>query len=178
MSDFSHIARPYANAIFSLAQEKGNMAEWSEQLQLLAAVIDDAQMAKIISDPAVSSDQLVELVVGVCGKNFTSESQNLVKLMVRNERLAAAKELSAQYQVLRDEAEQVIEAQLITASDVDEKQKEAIAAALSKRLGKSVKLNAEVDESLIGGAIVRAGDWVVDGSVKAQLSELVGALAR
>lgn len=178
MSDFSHIARPYANAVFSLAQEKGNLSVWSEQLQLLAAVVDDPQMMGVISDPAVSSDQLVDLVIGVCGDKLTTEGQNLVKLMVRNERLAAASELSAQYQVLRDEAEQVIEAQLISASEVDEKQKEAIAAALSKRLGKSVKLNAEVDESLIGGAIVRAGDWVVDGSVKAQLSELVGALAR
>ncbi len=177
-SDWSHIARPYASAIFDLAQEAGDLASWSDQLALLAAVVGDEQMADVISSPAVNDDQLVELVLGVCGDQFTEQSQNLVKLMVRNERLQAAGEISSQYQTLRDEAEQVVEAQLVTATEADETQKKAISAALSKRLGKTVKLVAEVDDSLIGGAVVRAGDWVVDGSVKAQLSELVGALSR
>ncbi len=177
-SDWSHIARPYAKAAFDLAQDRDDLAGWTDQLALLAAVVDDAQMADVISSPAVSNDQLTELVLDVCGDKLTEQGQNLVKLMVRNERLQAASEISSQYQTLRDEAEQVIEAQLVTAFEVDETQKEAISAALSKRLGKTIKLVAEVDESLIGGAVVRAGDWVVDGSVKAQLSELVGALSR
>ncbi len=177
MSEQISLARPYAKAIFELARDAGEYAGWSDQLELLAMIAQDAAMIEVINNPDVSEQQLAELIINVAGDLLNEQGRNLVKLLARNDRVSAVADINQQFLILRDEAEQVIEAQLITASEVDEAQKKKIEAALSNRLGKQIKLEATVDESLIGGAIVRAGDWVVDGSVKAQLQELVGAIS-
>ncbi len=176
MSEQSSLARPYAKAIFELARESNDFSNWSDQLDLLSVIASDPDMLNIAKEPAVSESQITDLILDVAGEQFDEQARNLVKLLVSNDRLAAAADINQQFVVMRDEAEQVIEAQLITASEVDESQKQKIEAALSSRLGKQIKLEALVDESLIGGAVVRAGDWVVDGSVKAQLQDLVGAI--
>jgi len=177
MSEQISLARPYAKAIFELARDAGEYAGWSEQLELLAMIARDAAMIEVINNPDVSEQQLAELIIDVAGDQLNQQGRNLVKLLARNDRVSAVADINQQFLVLRDDAEQMIEAQLITASEVDEAQKKKIEVALSNRLGKQIKLEARVDESLIGGAIVRAGDWVVDGSVKAQLQELVGAIS-
>ena len=176
MSEQSSLARPYAKAIFELARESNDFSKWSDQLDILSVIASDPEMLNIAKEPAVSESQITDLILDVAGEQFDDQACNLVKLLVSNDRLAAAADINQQFVVMRDEAEQVIEAQLITASEVDESQKQKIEAALSSRLGKQIKLEALVDESLIGGAVVRAGDWVVDGSVKAQLQDLVGAI--
>ena len=176
MSELSSLARPYAKAIFELARDAGQYAEWSDQLELLAVIAGDDSMEDLISSPTVSEQQLSEIVLGVAGEQLNAQGQNLARLLVHNGRLSVMPDILEQFQEMRDEAEQVIEARLITASEVDDAQKQSIEEALSKRLGKQIKLDAEVDESLIGGAVVRAGDWVVDGSVKAQLQDLVHAI--
>ena len=176
MAEQSSLARPYAKAIFELAKESEDFSAWSDQLTVLGMISADPDMAELVQNPAVSNAQLIELVLDVAGDRLDAQAQNLVKLLVRNDRLMVVPEINEQYMILRDEAQQVIEAQLITASEVDEAQKQRIESALSERLGKKIKLETLVDESLIGGAVVRAGDWVVDGSVKAQLQDLVSAI--
>lgn len=176
MSEQSSLARPYAKAVFELAREAGDYAKWSEQLAFLAVVSGDENILDAIQNPAISKQQITDLLLDIGKDQLDDQGQNLVKLLVRNDRVVALGDISEQFVIMRDEAEQVIEAQLITAAAVDDAQKDKIQKALSKRLGKTIKLEASVDESLIGGAVVRAGDWVVDGSVKAQLQELVGAI--
>lgn len=176
MSEQISLARPYAKAIFELARDSGDYSLWSDQLAFLATVAADPAMKEIIQNPEVTEQQLTDLILDVGKDQLNEQTQNLVKLLVHNDRLAAAEDINQQFLVLRDQAEQVIEAQLITASEVDDAQKQSIETALSGRLGKRIKLETSVDESLIGGAVVRAGDWVVDGSVKAQLQDLVGAI--
>ena len=176
MSEQISLARPYARAVFELARDSGEYAQWSSELEFLANVTAAPDIISLINNPEVSKAQQVELILDV-GKNQLSEQGcNLVKLLAYNNRLPVTVDINQQYLVLRDEAEQIIEAQLITAADVDQEQKQRIEAALSSRLGKKIKLEASVDESLIGGAVVRAGDWVVDGSVKAQLHDLVSVI--
>ena len=176
MAEQSSLARPYAKAIFEIADESGDFSGWSDQLAVLGMIAADPDMAELVHNPAVTNAQLIDLVLGVAGDRLDGQAQNLGKLLVRNDRLMVVPEINEQYLILRDEAQQVIEAQLITASEVDEAQKQRIESALSERLGKQIKLETLVDESLIGGAVVRAGDWVVDGSVKAQLQDLVSAI--
>jgi F-type H+-transporting ATPase subunit delta len=177
MSEQISLARPYAKAIFELARDAGEYAQWSDQLELLALISQDPAMIELIANPAVSEKQLAELIIDVAGEQLDEQGRNLVKILSHNDRVTVAADINQQFQVLRDNAEQVIEAQLITAAEVNETQKQAFESALSKRLGKQIKLEATIDESLIGGAVVRAGDWVVDGSVKAQLQDLVGAIS-
>ena len=177
MSDLTNVARPYAQAVFELARDGGNYAAWGDQLELLAAVAGNASVVELLKSPAFTSDQQVKLLLDVCGEKLSADGINLVKLLVNNDRVDALPEIATVYAEKRAEAESIIEADMITATPIDESQREAFSSALQSRLGRSVKLNFEVDEDLIGGAVIRAGDWVVDGSVRAQLEQLVGAVA-
>ncbi|WP_423908244.1 F0F1 ATP synthase subunit delta [Candidatus Spongiihabitans sp.] len=173
----SNIARPYAQALFELAQEQKDLAGWAERLQLLAVVASDKTLINLARDPRISSAQLAELIVDVCSDKLNDGGKNLVKLLVRNGRVNAMGDIAQAYVVLKAEAEKVVAANMITAAPINESQQKQFAEALQSRLGRSVNLEFEVDEELIGGAVIRAGDWVVDGSVKAQLEQLVGALS-
>ena len=176
MSAPSNIARPYAQALFELAREQDDLSGWDDQLLLLAAVANDPALAGLTNDPRISASQLSELIIDVCGDGLSAGGKNLVKLLVRNDRISAMGGIAEAYSARKADAEKVIEAEMITATPIDEHQKKQFSDALQGKLGRSVNLDFEVDEELIGGAVIRAGDWVVDGSVKAQLEQLVGAL--
>ncbi len=178
MAGSQNIARPYAEAVFSLAQEQDNLAGWGEAIDFLATVAGDRSIQRLINDPRVAAAQLEQLVLDVCrAAGMEQQVINLVKLLVRNARLSALPDIARAYAARRAEAERVIEATMTTASALDGNQRQQFADVLQNRLGRSVKLEFEVDPELIGGAVIRAGDWVIDGSVRAQLGQLVGALA-
>ncbi len=177
MAEFSNVARPYAQAAFELAQEGNDLAGWGDQLDLLAAVSSDTNLIELLKDPAFTTQQQTDLILGVCGDKVSSHGASLVKLLVKNDRVQALSDIARIYAERRAEAESVIEADMITATAIDAAQQEQFASALQTRLGRTVKLNFEIDQDLIGGAVIRAGDWVVDGSVKAQLEKLIGAVA-
>ena len=178
MSAQSNIARPYAQALFELAQEQKDLTGWAEQLQLLAVVASDASLINLTRNPHISSAQLGELIISVCGEvdKLNDGGKSLVKLLARNGRVAALGDIAQAYAVHKAEAEKVVAANMVTAAPINKRQQIQFAEVLQSRLGRSVNLEFEVDEELIGGAVIRAGDWVVDGSVKAQLEQLVGAL--
>jgi F-type H+-transporting ATPase subunit delta len=136
MSDLSHIARPYAKAVFDLARDAEDYATWTDQLELLAAIGANAELSDALQNPAISKQQQIELFVAVGGGKLNAEGENLVKLLAQNDRLNVLAEINEQFVELRDEAEQVIEAQLVTAIKINAKQKSSFEAALSKRLGK------------------------------------------
>ena len=177
MADLTNLARPYAQAVFELAQNAGDLAGWSSKLDALAAIAADATMQDLLKNPAFTDDRQVGLLTEIAGDGLGSEGVNLVKLLVKNGRVNALPAIAELYAEKRAEAEKVVEADMITATAIDEGQQKAFADALQSKLGRSVKLNFSVDEDLIGGAVIRAGDWVIDGSVKAQLEQLVGAVA-
>ena len=176
MSAQSNIARPYAQALFELAQEQKDLAGWAEQLQLLAAVASDASVIDLTRNPRISSARLAALLIDVCGDKLNDGGKNLVKLLARNGRVKALGDIVQAYAAHKAEAEKVVAANMVTAVPINKRQQKQFAEVLQSRLGRSVNLEFEVDEELIGGAVIRAGDWVVDGSVKAQLEQLVGAL--
>ena len=176
MSDLSNVARPEAQAIFELAQSQNDLAGWGSKLDLLAAVAADDSIQGLINDPHVSSEQLQQLIIDVCGDHLNDDAANLVKLLTKNSRISALPEIASVYAERRAEAERVIEAEMITATQIDDSQQQKFVDALQTRLGRTVKLEFDVDEELIGGAVIRAGDWVIDGSVRAQLEQLVGAI--
>jgi len=177
MSDLSNVARPYAQAVFEMARDAGDLAGWGDQLELLGLVSSDAAVVEMLKNPAFSKGQQTELITSVCGDKLSADGVNLVKLLVQNDRVDALTDIAEIYAQKRAEAESVVEADMITATAIDEAQQQSFAKALESKLGRTVKLKFQVDEDLIGGAVIRAGDWVVDGSVKAQLEQLVGKLA-
>lgn len=177
MAEKTTVARPYAQAVFDLAHSKGALRDWSNVLQLAAAVVADPQVQRLVSHPRVRKAQIQSLILDVGGAGFSAEAKNFIKVLIENRRLGLLPEIAAQYELYRAEAERTLTAEVISAFPVNDEQQARIAAALKKRLGRDVSLSCTVDGSLLGGVIIRAGDLVIDGSVTGQLTKLANALA-
>lgn len=177
MAEKSTIARPYAQAVFAIAAEQKRLAEWSRMVGLAALVVSDPAMVGLIGNPRLGEEQLAGLINDICGDGLDKHGRDMIRLLAENGRLEVLPEISAQYEAYRAEAEKVVQAQVTSAYPVSEAQQQNIIAALKKRLGREVTLECQVDESLLGGAIIRAGDMVIDGSVTGHLDRLTHALS-
>jgi F-type H+-transporting ATPase subunit delta len=178
MSEQRTIARPYAHAVFDLARESGSYEAWSRVLAIMAAAAADTQLQDLARNPRFDDKSLAGLLEDICGDALFPDAQNFIRLVVRNERVLALPGVTEQFEAMRAEAEGTIEAELISALGVSEEQKTKIAASLSRRLGREVSLRVTEDPSLIGGAVLRAGDMVVDASLKGHLQKLATSLSR
>ena len=177
MAEKSTIARPYAQAVFDLAAAQRQLGPWSERLQLLAAVAADARVQRLIGNPRVTREQLAALLIDICGSGLDEQGKSLVRLLVENRRLDLLAEIAALFAQYRAEAERVVQAEVVSAFPLSKEQEAGIAAALKKRLGREVSLTSSTDDTLIGGAVIRAGDLVIDGSVTGHLDRLGNALS-
>ena len=178
MSESVTIARPYANAAFEYARDGKILKQWSEQLTFLAAVSKDPKMSRLLDDPRLSRQQRADLLLKVCGDRLDSGGINLVKLLADNNRLSFIPAIAAEFEILNAEYEGTIEATVISAKDVPAAQRKKITESLEKRLQKKVTLKCEIDPTLIGGAVIKAGDLVIDGTLKTRLTKLNAALLR
>ena len=178
MEDLTTLARPYAVAVFRLAQEKGEFDRWSEMLQFLAEVAGDPGMRGLIADPRLEGSQLAELVIGVAGERLNENGRNLVKALTEElGRLGLLPAIAAGYEQERAAAEKRQSVEVVSAYAVNPQIKQIIAEAMQKRLGCEVELEMRIDRSLIGGAVIRAGDLVIDASLKGRLSQLESSLS-
>lgn len=175
MSDMATIARPYAKAAFDLAVEKNALDQWSEMLIFAAEVARNATIADFI-DGMHSAEKLTEIFLSVCGEQLNEFGQNLIKVMAENGRLKALPDVCNQFMALRHEHEKQIDVDVMSAVALDETQLDAISRKLENRLERKVKLNCSVDETLIAGVIIRAGDLVIDNSVSGRIRRLSDAL--
>ncbi len=177
MAEAITIARPYAYAAFAIANEKGKLKAWSNVLEVLAYCTSESTVQSIISNPAVSDEQVVTLLVDVSGKKLMfKDAHNFLEILAENNRLSMLAEIAVIFEELREQAEQTMTADVTTALKLTVKQEKDISAALKKRLGRDVTLNASVDKSLLGGAIIRAGDLIIDGSALGKLNRLANAI--
>ncbi len=178
MAEKSTIARPYAQAAFDIAKEAGDLKGWSDMLQLLAVVASDALMQDMISNPAVETSKVVDVMTGVAGDNLNDTAKNFINVLAENGRLNVLTEIAELFEQHRAEAEKTVEAEVTSAFPLSDAQQKQLIDALKNRLGRDVSLITKTDESIIGGAIVRAGDLVIDGSVSSQLDKLGNSLMR
>jgi F-type H+-transporting ATPase subunit delta len=178
MAEIATIARPYANAVFQLAKERRALDEWSRQLRLAAAVAAQPEIVEIIESPAATGAQKSNVVAGVCGDDLSREGKQFVQVLARNKRLHLIGEISAQFEALRAQEEASLDVEVVSAFELSEAEHRRLVEALGRRFSREIQLTARVDESLIGGAIIRAGDTVIDGSVKGKLEKLAETLQR
>lgn len=172
MSENSTVARPYAEAVFDLAQSAGELDRWSEMLAFAAAVAGDDAVRALDANPRVGRDQLEGLVLDICGERLNEHARNMVRLLIENDRFAVLPEIAAHFEALKAEAQRIVNAVVTSAFELDEAQKTRLAAALEKKLGRKVELETRTDGSLIGGVVVKAGDTVIDGSIRGRLRAL------
>jgi F-type H+-transporting ATPase subunit delta len=172
MADRLTIARPYARAAFAEASERNSLAAWSQTLRVGATVVRDARVEELLGNPRVTPQQLADLIIGIAGSDLSQEGQNFLRTLAENHRLAYLPEISTEFDALKDAAEGVADVTVTSAAALDDGQRQKITAALQKRLKREVRLHCEVDPGLIGGAILRAGDLVIDGSLRTRLERI------
>lgn len=177
MTEKVTIARPYAKAAFEHARHHKAFARWSQLLATASAVVGDERVARLLASPRVTPDQVAALIADICGEGLDEHSRNFIATLAHNRRLALLPDVAALYELLRAEAENIADVQVTSAVELSAAQRERLAGALRKRLQREVRLQCAVDASLIGGAIVRAGDFVIDGSLKARLDRLAATMA-
>ncbi len=175
MSELVTVARPYAKAAFDFAVEHQSVEHWQTMLTFCAEVSRNDQMAELLSG-AVAPEQLSETFIAVCGEQLDPAGQNLIKVMAENRRLAVLPEVLEQFIHLRAALESTVEVEVISASTLKEAQLAKITAAMEQRLSRKVKLNCKIDKSVMAGVIIRAGDMVIDGSVRGRLERLADVL--
>lgn len=172
MSQLTTLARPYAKAAFKTAEESASLHTWSKGLGLLAALMQQDKVANYMATPSHTGEQQAAALLELCGTELDSPLQNLVRLLAGNKRLALLPEISALFETLKAERERTVEVDVISAFALDADAEAKLVATLKSRLNREVKLSSSVDKSLIGGLIVRAGDLVIDSSVRGKLKKL------
>jgi F-type H+-transporting ATPase subunit delta len=177
MAEAITIARPYAAAAFAVAQEKNELKAWSDLLAVLAQCISEPKVQSIISSPAVSDEQVITLLVDIAGDLINEDARNFISLLAENKRLFLLIDIAVIFESLREEAEQVITAEVTSARELTPEQQTKISDALKRRLGRDVTLETDVDESLLGGAIIKAGDLIIDGSALGKLNRLASSIS-
>lgn len=172
MAESATVARPYARAAFEFAQGTKALARWGDLLETAAMVVRDARVTALLGNPKVTTLALADFVLDIAGEKADEHGRNFVRLLAQNQRLALLPEIAAQYALLRAAAENTVDVEVVSAIALSEAETEKFARALTRRLNRIVRLHPSVDPSLLGGAVVRAGDFVLDGSLKGKLERL------
>jgi len=172
MAEKLTIARPYARAAFEEARRENRLREWSDALKAAAQVAADPRVHSLLGNPRITSEELAQFVIGIAGSALGEHGANFVRTLAENRRLAFLPEISDQFEILKDEVERTAEVTVVSASSLDESQQRKLAAALERRLNRTVRLQCDIDPSLIGGAVIRSGDLVIDGSLRTRLSRI------
>jgi F-type H+-transporting ATPase subunit delta len=176
MSELSTLARPYAEAVFRMAQGENDLAGWSSRIATLAAIVSDPQLARLIADPAVAAERVADLVIEVAGGGLGERGANFVKVLAENDRLSVLPEIGTQFEALKANAEGTLEATITSAQALTQAQLADLVAGLKAKFNRAVNVQVAVDPELIGGAVIAIGDQVIDGSVKGRLQRMAFAL--
>ena len=176
MAEPTTIARPYAEAVFRLADAQDKLADWATALANLSAVAADERIRAAVADPNLPAPKAAGLFISVLAGKLPADGENFVRVLAENSRLDVLSEISAQYQALKNAREGVVEAEVYTAFEMSDGQLADLVARLEKKTGRKVKARVSVDPGLIGGIKVVIGDKVIDGSARAQLAALENAL--
>jgi F-type H+-transporting ATPase subunit delta len=172
MAEKTTIARPYAKAAFQEAQADKDLPRWSETLRAAATAVRDPRVHELLSSPSVSGEDLAQFVMGVTGATLDEHGQNFFRMLGENHRLGYLPEISTLFDDYKDEAESVIDVTVTSAAPIDSAQQQALGKALERKLKRTVRLHCATDSTLIGGAVLRAGDTVIDGSLLSRLKRI------
>ena len=178
MAERATIARPYAKAAFEYARDANAFAAWSQGLKAAAEIVADPRVAELIKDPTWSASDIAGLVIEVAGDHLDAGMQNFVRVLTENHRLLLLPEIAARYEAERAAVENTADVEVVSAVALNASQIEKLCAALNERLNRRVRMRNSVDATLLGGAVIRSGDMVIDGSLKGRLERLGTELAR
>lgn len=173
MAEVRTLARPYARSVFEIARDADALAAWSQALAAVAEIVVNDDVASVMNNPNVDDDQLAESIISIAGgDNLPEHSGNYVRLLATNKRLVLAPEIAEEFETMRAEYERRMDVTVTSAAAFSEQQQQALSDSLEQRLSAQVSLSFEQDEDLIAGAVIRAGDLVIDRSMRSQLARM------
>ena len=172
MAQLTTLARPYAKAAFETAVAADRLMDWSSMLGLLAALAKMEQVASFLAAPSRSAETQALTLIDLCSESLDKSGQNFVRVLANNKRLSLLPEVFKLFEELKAEREKTIEVEVISAFSMDAQAQQKLSLALKNRLKREIRLNTRVDKFLIGGIVVRAGDLVIDGSIRGKLNKL------
>lgn len=176
MAELSTLARPYAKAAFQYAAEHKNVDQWADMLKLAAIVSEQEKVTRLINSPSESSDQLAATMTDLCSDKMVDHGANLFSVLAQNKRMALLPQISQQFQKFQAEQEHIVDVDISSAFELTSEELARLSEKLRQRLECDVNINTNIDRDLIGGVIVRAGDLVIDGSVRGKLAKLAEVL--
>ncbi|KRW61020.1 F0F1 ATP synthase subunit delta [Pseudomonas sp. TTU2014-080ASC] len=176
MAELTTLARPYAKAAFEYAQAHQQLANWSAMLGLAAAVSQDDTMQEVLKAPRLTRTDKATTFNEVCGDKFDAQVRNFIQVLAENDRVALLPQIAELFELYKAEQEKTVDVDVISAFALSDEQQDKLAKVLSARLSREVRLHAAEDASLIGGVVIRAGDLVIDGSVRGKIAKLAEAL--
>jgi F-type H+-transporting ATPase subunit delta len=177
MSSLTTLARPYAKAAFELAMGEQALAQWDDMLNMASSIVSDESMAKLLESPDVSNAQAANIITDAAGDAFNSRFRDFINVLAFNGRLPLLPHITDLYRQLREEAEKRLSVRVVSAIALDEDQAGRMKEALARRFDCEIELKNEIDSEVIGGAVVYAGDQVIDGSLRGRLQKLSNSLA-
>jgi F-type H+-transporting ATPase subunit delta len=166
------IARPYVAAAFEYALANKDSTAWEKMLDTAAQITQQKDVMQVLASPVVTRKQLSDLFCEILGKNLDKAKTNFIRLLAENNRLAFLPEISGLFREACEAQDKTVSVQIVSATPLDSEYQTKIATALTKRLNRKVELQCEIDPEVIGGAIIRAGDLVIDGSIRGKLNRL------
>jgi F-type H+-transporting ATPase subunit delta len=178
MAENVTIARPYAEAVFQLAKDKQALSHWSEMLQFAAAVASRPEVRELIGNPRVTTKQIGDFFIGVCGERLDGEARNFILVLIENRRLTVLPEIHELYEELKEDQEGLVEAIITSAFPLSDEQVGQLSARLEAKYRRKVQARVVVDKALIGGVRIQVGDEVTDASVRGRLEQLAQTLVR
>jgi F-type H+-transporting ATPase subunit delta len=176
MAELSTLARPYAKAAFEYAAQAGELQNWSDSLATAGAVAQQPSVVKLLSSPSVTAQQQATALIEICGDALDEKGQNFLTVLSENHRLQLLPEISLQFDVLKANREKAVDVELVAAHELDAEQQQKLSDALSAKLERKVNMQVSLDKNLLGGAVIRAGDLVIDGSIRGRLAKLAESL--
>ena len=176
MAELATLSRPYANAVFDLAQSSGNLESWSKTLNILVTTSRDTAVQTMLESPDMAAIEKAAKLAELCADEIDDDAGSFLHALAEHDRLSLLSQIQRQFEALRAEQERTLDVEVVSAFDLTQGQSDALKAALQRKYEKDVALTSRTDTSLIGGAVVRAGDMVVDGSVRGRLTKLVETL--
>ena len=176
MAELATIARPYAGAVFALAKSEGSLEGWSRMLGVVAATSSHPTVQVLLESPDMPAQAKAFRLAEICGDELDDRGKKFLQSLADNDRLGLVDEIRAQFEILKAEEEKSLDVEVITAFELSEQQASALKSALNNKFQKEISIESRVDQGLIGGAIIRAGDVVIDGSVRGKLNKLAETL--
>jgi F-type H+-transporting ATPase subunit delta len=176
MAELSTLARPYARAAFEYARDSKRLPQWAEQLATAAAVAADQGMKVVLNDPALTAAQQAKTLNDVCGDALSIQVRNFVRVLAANKRLSLLPEICSLFAQYKANQEKTVDVEVISAFDLSDATRDGLAAVLGKKLEREVKVRTSTDRNLLGGVLIRAGDLVIDGSIRGRLNKLAAAM--